>query len=117
MASFWCCELNAPVRHDDTVTVSYTPGVPAVEDEAGNDAAALDNESVDNETPASSEDRLTFAEGERGFDLVQAQPNRGVRQPTVGNTVTAVTVTAAATDRRVRRVDMERARRGRLRRR
>ena len=91
-------ELNAPVRHDDTVTVSYTPGVPAVEDEAGNDAAALDNESVDNETPASSEDRLSSLRVSEGS--ISFRPSQTVYDTEVGNTVTAVTVTAAATDDR-----------------
>ena len=45
--------LSSAVAYGDVVTLSYAvPGTDPIQDEAGNDAAALTNESVTNNTPA-----------------------------------------------------------------
>ena len=55
--------LAAPVAHGDTVTVSYTkPASHPVRDEAGNEAANLDDETVTNDTAEMVPPRVTSIE-------------------------------------------------------
>ena len=55
--------LAAPVAHGDTVTVSYTkPASRPVRDEAGNEAANLDDETVTNETADTEAPRVASIE-------------------------------------------------------
>ena len=43
--------LASVVAHDETVRVSYSPGTNPIQDEAGNEAGALTDQEVDNQTP------------------------------------------------------------------
>ena len=51
--------LTPPVRHDDTVTVAYTPGAAPLQDVAGNDAAAFNaGKRWTNDTAAAADTKL-----------------------------------------------------------
>ncbi len=50
--------LASVVAHDETVTVSYSPGTNPIRDAAGNGATGLSNEPVANETPDTTPPRV-----------------------------------------------------------
>ena len=99
--------LAAPVRHDDTVTVTYTPNVVVpLQDTAGNDATAFDAAMVTNDTVAAADTKLSSLTLTAGSELLTLTPvfAAGTRSYTafVPNETTRVTVTAAAADSRAR---------------
>ena len=94
--------LAAAVDHGDTVTVSYTvPSTNPLRDAAGNDAGALSNRAVTNDTraPDATLSALTVNDGagdltlEPAFDKTVAS-----YAAAVANSVATVTVAATATD-------------------
>ena len=105
--------LGAAVRHDDTVTVTYT--VPdetnnekAIQDTAGLNAAALASEAVTNNTATASDatlDVLTLAEPDGTAVTLtpafgSAEDTTGTYTASVANEVASVTVTATGADTR-----------------
>ena len=54
--------LSEPVRHADTVTVSYAPGAAPVKDATGNHAAALEDHPLVNDTAAAADAALSGLE-------------------------------------------------------
>ena len=62
--------LAAAVRHNDTVTLDYTPGTNPTQDLAANDAAALASQAVTNNT-ATATDTTLASVGLIGEDLTQ----------------------------------------------
>ena len=78
--------LSSAVSAGDTVTVSYTPGTSPIQDEAGNDAAALTNQAVVNNTQVAN----TPATGVPAISIPDSLE--------VGRTLTAGTGTIADAD-------------------
>ena len=96
--------LTPPVRHDDTVTVAYTPGAAPLQDVAGNDAAAFNAGPVDNDTAAAADTKLVSLALTADSSSVSLTPVFAAGTVTytafVPNETALVTVTAAAVDSR-----------------
>ena len=100
--------LAAAVRHGDTVSFDYTPGTDPIEDLAANDAAALDDQTVTNNTTAAADATLqTLALVDGAGTAVALSPAFGSHEDTdgtytaqVANDVAFVTVTATGVDDR-----------------
>ena len=67
--------LASAVTHGQAVTLDYTPGTNPVQDEAGNDAAALTNKTVTNNTPAVIDTTAPDSELPTETVLFQNHPN------------------------------------------
>ena len=105
--------LAAAVRHNDTVTLDYTPGTNPTQDLAANDAAALASQAVTNNTATATDTTLAaLALADPGGTAVALSPVFGSPEDTtntytaqVANEVAYVTVTVATTtDSRAQRV-------------
>ena len=96
--------LSAAVRAGDAVTLGYTPGVDAIQDAAGNDAAGLAGHLVTNNTAAAADAALSMLEFSGGLSGVGLSP---VFEPattaylaSVDHLVSSVTVAATPRDLR-----------------
>ena len=90
------------VRYGDTVTLDYTPGADPVQDGPGNDAAALDDQAVTNDTAAATAATLSTLGLLNGSVAVVLSPgfaaNEASYVASVGYEATAVTVNATSAD-------------------
>ena len=100
--------LATAVRHDDTVTFDYTAATDPIKDLAGNNAAALDDQAVTNNTAAAADAKLdVLALADAAGAAVALSPVFGSVEDTtstytasVANEVAVVTVTATGVDDR-----------------
>ena len=83
--------LSPAVVNGETITLSYTPGAPAIEDVVGNDAAALSTAPVTNSTPSPTLTLLPNGDGPH--DVVIKDQNSGTT-----NLYKAIDDTIASTD-------------------
>ena len=100
--------LTTPARHGDTVTVSYTPGTPPLQDVVGNDAAAFNAQTVTNQTAAATDTKLVSLTLTADSSPVSLTPlfaaNTGSYTAFVPHETALVTVTAAAVNSRAEAV-------------
>ena len=95
--------LAQAVHSSDIVTIDYTPGATPIRDLWGNEAIAVDNRTVRNDTAAGSNDatlsNLTSHDGtnELLFDP-PFTPGTFAYTADVDNTITSITLTATPTD-------------------
>ena len=96
--------LSQPVHSGDVVTIDYTPGANAIKDLWGNEAVAVNNRAVRNDTAASSDATLSALSVNDGTnDLILDPPfvsGTFAYTAEVDNAVTTVTLMAPTTDDR-----------------
>ena len=94
--------LAQAVHSGDIVTIDYTPGATPIRDLWGNEAIAVDNRAVRNDTAASTDatlSALTAHDGSNDLILAPAFASATLAYTAdVPNTITAITLTATPSD-------------------